>query len=58
MDIEEIDIDGQLITISLPVNNLKIDGKTVSYRDSDGDCEKSFSTPSIARKFMLMLAEF
>jgi hypothetical protein len=58
MDIEEIDINGQLITISLPINNLEIDGKTVSYRDSDGDCEESFSTPSITRKFMLMLAEF
>lgn len=57
MEIEEIEIDGQLITVLLPLSNIKVDGHTVSYTDSKGYSEQTFSTPSLARKFLLMLTE-
>ncbi|MCW8092119.1 hypothetical protein [Alteromonas sp. ASW11-130] len=57
MDIEEIEIDGQLIVVHLPVNNMNISGRTVSYQDGGGSREQSFSTTSLARKFTLILAE-
>ncbi|GAB5387019.1 MAG: hypothetical protein Alis3KO_41420 [Aliiglaciecola sp.] len=57
MDIEEIEIDGQLISVSLPVSDLIVDRNTVKYKDANGNCEESFSTSSLARKFMLILTE-
>ncbi|GGD78290.1 hypothetical protein [Lacimicrobium alkaliphilum] len=51
MGIEEIEIDGQLITVSPPVSDISVNENSVRYQDSTGASETSFSTASQARDF-------
>lgn len=57
MGIEEVEIDGQLITVQPPVTNISIHGSDVKYQDGTGVTVTSFSTEAIAEQFAQWLAD-
>jgi hypothetical protein len=57
MDILKIELDGQLIVVSHPIDGIKVNKKVVTYRDDNGSREVEFSTSSLARKFVILMLE-
>lgn len=57
MGIEEVEIDGQLITVQPPVTNISIHGNDVKYQDGTGVTVTSFSTEAIAEQFAQWLTD-
>lgn len=57
MDFEEIEIDGQLITVSLPVSDIRRDENCVRYQDATGGSEAIFSSAELAKQFADFLTE-
>ena len=57
MGSEEVEIDGQLITVRPPVSNITTNGKgEVRYVDSTGPTQCQFSTDEIAGQFAAWLS--
>ncbi|MEH6531898.1 MAG: hypothetical protein V7735_11270 [Photobacterium frigidiphilum] len=61
MYFEEIEIDGQLITVSIPATDIKVGenrAKEVSYYDATGSAQQQeFSKVSFARAFFCWLSK-
>ncbi|WP_218312942.1 hypothetical protein [Alteromonas antoniana] len=51
MGSEEVEIDGQLITVQMPVGNIQVSDKQVTYSDASGASTCTFSSPDIAQQF-------
>ncbi len=51
MGSEEVEIDGQLITVRLPVSNVSVKDKEVTYSDATGPSSCNFSSPQVAEQF-------
>ena len=51
MGSEEVEIDGQLITVRLPVSNVNVNDKEVNYSDATGPSSCNFSSPQVAEQF-------
>ena len=51
MGSEEVEIDGQLITVQMPVGNIQVSDKQVTYSDASGTSSCRFSRPDIAQQF-------
>lgn len=52
MHSEEIEVDGQLITLKLPVSNIHIVNQTtVRFEDATGPSQCDFSSAEIANQF-------
>ncbi|WP_414829778.1 hypothetical protein [Alteromonas sp. H39] len=51
MGSEEVEIDGQLITVQMPVSHINVSDKHVTYSDASGPSSCTFSSPHIAQEF-------
>ncbi|QJR80415.1 hypothetical protein CA267_006315 [Alteromonas pelagimontana] len=56
MNIEEVEIDGQLITVKPPVSGISINETTVTYQDATGSSSANFSSEKIAKQFASWLS--
>lgn len=55
MAIVEFEFDGQIVLFTPPVSKIKVEYNSVSFIDANGENTKTFSSPSLARKFVLKL---
>lgn len=51
MGSEEVEIDGQLIVVRMPVGKVMVNDKQVTYSDATGPSSCEFSSPQFAQQF-------
>ncbi|MBE91186.1 MAG: hypothetical protein CMM76_17300 [Rhodospirillaceae bacterium] len=55
MEVLEKEIDGQLIAVDFPIQDISLSAKTISFTDSSGKRSCIFSTSRKVREFLTWL---